>query len=92
MDEQNDILAFDITKHMPPPFFEVCNNQSDVWDRYNELSEPKINEQAKCRNCGSLIKFVSGISAMVCHLRRCKGMPDNSSTPIFYSHFFAQNW
>jgi len=71
----------------------------DVWDHFNELSEPNINKQDKCCRSGSWIKFVSGTIAVVTHLRRCRGIQTMTWTrrkswihlpPIISSHFFAK--
>ncbi|KAG5032600.1 hypothetical protein JHK82_016183 [Glycine max] len=61
---------------MLPPCSVGRKNQSIAWNHFDKLPDPNPLSQAKCRHCGSLIKYSSGTITMHIHLDRCKKKSD----------------
>jgi len=78
MDDHDDIdiLASSTIGEMLPPCSVGRKNQSIAWNHFDKLPDPNPLSQAKCRHCGSLIKYSSGTITMHIHLDRCKKKSD----------------
>ncbi|CAL5212803.1 unnamed protein product [Lathyrus oleraceus] len=88
MDGHDSVMDFETEEHIgsTPPVSNNAGllpqkrkNRSESWNHFTPMpSNTKMSKSAKCKHCGSLVKYNGGTSAMLAHLRRCSDNPDNA--------------
>ncbi|CAL5189875.1 unnamed protein product [Lathyrus oleraceus] len=88
MDSHDSVMDFETEEHIgyTPPVSnnagllpQKCKNRSEAWNHFTPmLPNTEMSKSAKCKHCGSLIKYSGVTSTMLAHLRRCSDNPDNA--------------
>ncbi|KAI5424397.1 hypothetical protein KIW84_030547 [Lathyrus oleraceus] len=88
MDGHDSVMDFETEEHIAstPPVSNNAGllpqkrkNRSESWNHFTPMSSnTEMSKSAKCKHCGSLIKYNGGTSAMLAHLRRCSDNPNNA--------------